>query len=138
MLHAASSVQPRLTVGAPLAARSQQLNSLRDHHKATVGVPLEGRTTRQRGNRPIGRSAIPGITRVIGAPARPASSPKLGFVPQEELFASLTLSAALRYVRYFATLRSYSDIVDIMGRGFVSRLRLKMKTSFMQRAASCV
>ena len=47
------------------------------------------------------------------APASPASSLSLGFVPQEVVFATLTLRAALHYVRYSATLRSYSGFVEI-------------------------
>ncbi len=50
------------------------------------------------------------------APASPASSLSLGFVPQEEVFATLTLRAALHYVRYSAALRSYSGFVDIKNR----------------------
>ena len=46
--------------------------------------------------------------RVISAQAR--------FAPQEVLFASLTLRAALHYVRYSAALRSYSGFVDIKNR----------------------
>ncbi|KGD62209.1 hypothetical protein T9A_00500 [Alcanivorax jadensis T9] len=39
------------------------------------------------------------------------ASPRLGFVPQEVLFAALTLRAARNFVRYSATLRSYSGFV---------------------------
>jgi len=39
------------------------------------------------------------------------ASPWLGFVPQEVLFAALTLRAALHYVRYSAALRSCSGFV---------------------------
>ncbi len=38
------------------------------------------------------------------------------FVPQEGLFASLTLRASRKYVRYSATLRSYSGFVDVTDR----------------------
>jgi len=50
------------------------------------------------------------------APASPASSLSLGFVPQEVVFATLTLRVALHYVRYSAALRSYSGFVDIKNR----------------------
>ncbi len=39
------------------------------------------------------------------------ASPRLGFVPQGVLFAALTLRAARNYVRYSATLRSYSGFL---------------------------
>jgi hypothetical protein len=50
------------------------------------------------------------------APASPACSLSLGFVPQEVVFATLTLRAALHYVRYSAALRSCSGFVDIKNR----------------------
>ena len=41
-----------------------------------------------------------------------AISPQTRFAPQEVLFASLTLRAALHNVRYSAALRSYSDFEE--------------------------
>ena len=45
--------------------------------------------------------------RVISAQAR--------FAPQEVLFAALTLRAARNYMRYSATLRSYSGFLEMAG-----------------------
>ena len=54
------------------------------------------------------RALISLITlRAISAQAR--------FAPQEVLFAALTLRAARNYMRYSATLRSYSGFVEMAG-----------------------
>ena len=53
------------------------------------------------------------VLRTISAQAR--------FAPREALFATLTLRAARNYVRYSATLRSYSGFVE-MTKSCVARL----------------
>jgi hypothetical protein len=44
-----------------------------------------------------------------------AISAQARFAPQEVLFAALTLRAARNYMRYSATLRSYSGFVEMAG-----------------------
>jgi hypothetical protein len=83
---------------------------LRDEPRVSVKIirrAYPGFGSEQQSNRGLQNDQV--------TPASPVSSPGLGFVPQEELFASLTLRAARKYVRYSATLRSYSGFVDVPG-----------------------
>ena len=54
---------------------------------------------------------------LTGLIALRAISAQARFAPQEVLFASLSLRAALHYVRYSAALRSYSGFVEMTGPG---------------------